>query len=53
MVLKLTNILQDQKVFRRIKGITIKDESVRQRTVELFNEGMANLDVTIYNGTSA
>ena len=53
MVLKLTNILYDQKVFRRIKGLTIKDESVRQRTVELSNEGMANLNVTNYNGTSA
>ena len=31
----------------------MKDESVRQRTVELSDEGMANLNVTIYNGTSA
>ena len=40
-------------VFWRIKGLTIKDESGRQRTVEVSNEGMANLNVTIYNGTSA
>ena len=52
MVLKLTNILKHQKVFQMIKGLTIKDGSVRQRTVKLSNEGMANLIVTIYNGTS-
>ena len=31
----------------------MKDESERQRTVKLSNEGMANLNVTFYNGTSA
>ena len=40
-------------VFGRVKGLTIKDESGRQRTVELSNEGMADLNVTIYNGNSA
>ena len=34
MVLKLSNILQDQKVFWRIVGLTIKNKSKRKRKVE-------------------
>ena len=37
----------------KIKGLTIKDESGSQRTFESSNEGMENLSVTIYDGTSA
>ena len=33
-VLKLTNILKDQKVFWRIKGLYIKNEGKRQRKVK-------------------
>ena len=32
--LKLTNILKDQKVFCRIKGLSNKNKSVRQRNIE-------------------
>ena len=34
IVLKLINIFEDQKVIWRIKGLTIKNESERQRKVE-------------------
>ena len=53
ILLQLTNILKDQKRFWRIKGLTFRDESGRQRKVGSSNAGIANLNVTFYNGTSA
>ena len=46
IVLKVTNILYNQKVFWSIKGLTNKDESKRHRNVESSNEGMGNINVT-------
>ena len=45
-VLTLSNILYDQKIFWRIKGLTIKDDTERQIKVEASTEEKANLNVT-------
>ena len=41
-----------RKVFWRIKGLTIKNESNRQRKVELSPEGLANSKLDFFNGFS-